>query len=568
MEAVKTKKIVSIEIIPNEDVYDITVNKNSNFVANDTVIHNCGELPICENDSCRLLCQNLLSSVIDPFTKKAKLDLAQIERISEIGQRLMDDLVDLELEQIDKIIAKIIADPEPANVKAVELQLWQDIKTACFNGRRTGLGITALGDAIAALGVKYGSKESIQITDDIYRAQAIGSYRMSCILAKERGAFPIFDHALEKNHPFLERIWEAAPDVYALYKKHGRRNIANTTTAPTGSVSTMTQTTSGIEPAFLPFYTRWKKITPNDKNQRVDRVDAMGDKWQAYPVFHHHFKTWMDLNGHSIDESKLVDMKSPDDLDFYKDSPFYKATSNDVDWIKSVELQAAAQKWVCHAISKTCNVPQDCTEETIGKIYMKAWKSGCKGFTVYRDKCRDGVLVSNAEKKETLIKTNAVKRPKVVECDIHHTKSRGDDFFVLVGLVDGHPYEVFAGKNGHITQAKKGKLIKNKRGDYQLEVDEKIEIKDICDLLTDEQAVITRIISLSLRHGSDITYVVDQLEKSPGDMTNFGKSLARVLKKYIKENIVVSGADCPQCKGSLIRQEGCKVCKDCGWSAC
>jgi len=530
----------------------------------------CGEIVLSAYDSCRLLCINLFSFVSNPFTDKAKFDFTKMEKISVISQRLMDDMIDIEIEQINKILAKIESDPESDDSKYAERNLWENIKKACINGRRTGLGITALGDTLAALGVRYGSKESIAITEEIYKTLAIGSYRSSCIMAKERGSFPVFDAKLEKNHPFLQRIWDEAPDIYEIYKKHGRRNIANTTTAPVGSGSTLTQTTSGIESAFLIFYTRWKKINPNDKNFRVDRIDEMGDKWQSYPVFHHHFKTWMEVNGHKFDETKSI--QKIEDLEFYKESPYYKATSNDVDWVSSVDIQASAQKWIDHAISKTCNVSKDCPKEVIEQVYMRAWEKGCKGFTVYRDGCRDGVLVANnAEKKEELQKTNAIKRPKTLECDIHHTKSKGDDFFVIVGLLNGHPYEVFAGKNGNgnITHAKKGKITKHQRGKYVLDAEDGTSVSDVCDLLTDEQAVITRMISLSLRHGSDITFVVDQLEKSPGDMTNFGKAMARVLKKYIKDGSIVSGYTCENCgSNSVVRQEGCATCKSCGSSKC
>jgi ribonucleoside-diphosphate reductase alpha chain len=530
----------------------------------------CGEIILSAYDSCRLVCINLYSFVINPFTKNARFDFEKFEKIAEIAQRLMDDMIDIEIEQIDKIIAKIDSDPETEDAKYAERKMWHNIREACVNGRRTGLGITALGDAIAALGVRYGSKESIDITEAIYKTLAIGSYRSSCILAKERGPFPIWNAALEKGHPFLQRIWDAAPDVYELYQKYGRRNIANTTTAPVGSGSTLTQSTSGIESAFMVFYLRWKKINPNDQNTRVDRVDDMGDKWQAYPVFHHHFKTWMQVNGHTFDESKAAEYKSVDDLEFYKDSPYYKATANDVDWVASVDLQAAAQKWVCHAISKTCNVPNDCPKEVVAQVYMRAWEKGCKGFTVYREGCRDGVLVAvGTKKKETIQKTHAPKRPKALSCDIHHTKSRGEDFFVIVGLLDGNPYEVFAGRNGCITHAKKGTLLKHKRGHYVLEAEDGTTVENLCDLLTDEQAVITRLLSLSLRHGSDISYVVDQLEKSPGDMTNFGKAMARVLKKYIADGTKVSGYTCESCGSTeVIRQEGCMTCKGCGSSKC
>ena len=536
-----------------------------------TATNPCGEIVLSPFDSCRLMCVNLLSFVENKFTVNAKFNYKKLEEIADIAQRLMDDMIDIELEQIDKILNKIENDPESDEVKLVEKELWQNIRQACVNGRRTGLGITALGDAVAALNVRYGSKESVEITEMMYKSLAIGSYRSSCRLAKERGAFPIFDHTLERNHPYLQRIWDAAPDVYELYKKYGRRNIANLTTAPTGSVSTLTQTTSGIEPAYLVFYKRRKKINPGDgQNVRVDFVDQNGDKWQEFPVFHHQFKEWMDVNGHEIKDDEIKNISSVDDLLFYKKSPYYKATSNDVDWGASVEVQGVAQKWVDHAISKTCNLPNDVTQDVVAEVYMKAWEAGCKGFTVYRDGCRTGVLVATTpQKKDSLTKTTAPKRPKTLDCDVHHIKSRGEDFFVLVSLFEGHPYEVFAGKNGCITNHKKGTITKNKRGHYELKAEDGSVVANVCDLLTDEQAVITRMISLALRHGSDIAFIVDQLEKSPGDMTNFGKAMARVLKKYIPDGTKVSGVTCDACGGSnVVRMEGCMTCKDCGGSKC
>lgn len=529
----------------------------------------CGEIILSAFDSCRLLCINLLSFVKNKFAPEARFDYAEFEKVTMVAQRLMDDMVDIEIEQIDKILNKIESDPESEESKYVEKNLWKNIREACVNGRRTGLGVTALGDTIAALGVRYGSKESIDITDQIYKTLAVGSYHCSVVLAKERGPFPIFDAKLEKDHPFLNRIWEASPVTYKMYKEYGRRNIANTTTAPVGSVSVLSQTTSGVEGTFSVVYKRRKKINPGDNsNPRVDFVDSKGDKWQEFMVFHHQFKEWMDVNGYKFDENEKP-VNSQEELPFFKKSPYYQSTSNDIDWKASVDLQAAAQKWVDHAISKTCNLPNNATKELVADVYMKAWESGCKGFTVYRDGCRTGVLVTSSEKKENIQKTSAPKRPKNLDCEIHHTKSRGEDFFVIVGLLDGLPYEVFAGKNGCITHAKTGTITKNKRGHYSLLAGDNSLIENVCDLLTDEQAVITRMISLSLRHGSDISFVVDQLEKSPGDMTNFGKALARVLKKYILDGTKVSGYTCSSCGSSnVVRQEGCASCKDCGSSKC
>lgn len=528
----------------------------------------CAELVLSAMDSCRLMCINLMGFVKNKFTSSAQFDYDNYSKIVIQSQRLMDDMIDLEIEQIDKILRKIEIDPEDDAIKFYEKRLWENIRTACVNGRRTGLGITALGDTLAALGIKYGSPESIEVTEKIYKTLAINSYKSSCIMAGERGCFPVFDRSLEKDHPFISRIINSDAELLELYNTHGRRNIANTTTAPTGSVSTMTQTTSGIEPAYLIFYKRRKKINPNDVNSRVDFVDDMGDKWQEYPVFHHAFKSWMDINGYKLDESK--NYKTADDLEFYKVSPYYQSTSNDIDWLASVEIQSVAQRWICHAISKTCNVPESCTKGTISEVYMKAWEHGCKGFTVYRDKCRAGVLISggsNDSKKDTFNKTTAPKRPKSLDCDIYETKVGGEEFFVVVGKYQNTPYEIFAGK-GKITHHKHGKLVKIKRGHYDLHTEDGV-IENISSKFTDEEVVIARMTSLSLRHGSDIKFIVDQIEKAPGDMHSFGKSIGRILKKYIPNGEKVTGQSCDSCKSeSLVREEGCVSCKSCGWSKC
>ena len=430
-------KVCSVQQGSIKDVYDCSIDTVNCFDANGITVHNCGEIILSAFDSCRLLCINLLSFVKNKFTPEAKFDYAEFEKVTMVAQRLMDDMVDIEIEQIDKILNKIESDPESEESKYVEKNLWKHIREACVNGRRTGLGITALGDTIAALGVRYGSKESIDITDQIYKTLAVGSYHCSVVLAKERGPFPVFDAKLEKDHPFLNRIWEASPVTYKMYKEYGRRNIANTTTAPVGSVSVMSQTTSGVEGTFSVVYKRRKKINPGDNsNPRVDFIDSKGDKWQEFMVFHHQFKEWMDINGYKFDENDKP-VNSQEELPFFKKSPYYQSTSNDIDWKASVDLQAAAQKWVDHAISKTCNLPNNATKELVADVYMKAWESGCKGFTVYRDGCRTGVLVTSSEKKENIQKTSAPKRPKNLDCEIHHTKSRGEDFFVIVGLLDG-----------------------------------------------------------------------------------------------------------------------------------
>lgn len=348
----------------------------------------CAELALSEGDSCRLLAIDITHFVENPFLPNATFNFESFDKCAQIAQRLMDDIVDLEIEMVDKIIQKVESDPESAHVKMIELNLWKKIREACVNGRRTGLGLTAVGDGLAMLNVKYGSEESVEWTERIYRALALASYRSSVTLAEERGTFPIYNYDLEKNHVFIQRIMSQDPELEKKYKKFGRRNIANTTTAPVGSLSTMTQTTSGIEPVFMLSYTRRKKINPNDVNAKVDFVDAVGDKWTNYTIYHHGFRQWMEATG-KTDPAE---------------SPYHGATCNDIDWLMSVKLQAAAQKWVCHSISKTCNLPQNASHDLVSKVYLEAWKSGCKGFTVYRDKSRDGVLVNDDGKVQIDIK--------------------------------------------------------------------------------------------------------------------------------------------------------------------
>jgi ribonucleoside-diphosphate reductase alpha chain len=519
----------------------------------------CGEITLSPYDSCRLMVVNLLSFVKNPFSENAKFDYQEFSKTVQIAQRLMDDMIDIELEQIDKILKKINSDPEDASIKKIEIDLWNNIRKACVNGRRTGLGITALGDAIAALGVRYGSSESINITDSIYKSLAINSEKSSCKMAGERGAFPIFDKKLEKGHPFITRLLNQDKELAELYEKNGRRNISTTTTAPVGSVSMLTQTTSGIEPAFLLAYTRRKKLLSTDTS-KPDFVDAMGDRWKEFKVYHHGFKQWMDVSG----KSKI------------EDSPYYKATSSEIDWSASVDIQAVAQKWVSHSISKTCNLPNSATKELVEEVYMKAWEAGCKGFTVYRDGCRDGVLIDKkeetaSEKVKNIIKTHAPKRPKELDCDVFHIKVKGQEYFVIVGLwEDKTPYEIFAGKNGHISKnVKHGKLTKKARGEYCCSFDDGSEACNIAKYITDEQEAITRLASLGLRHGCDINFLVHQLEKTTGNLDSFAKVLVRVLKKYIKDGTKIYGESCKSCGSSnLIRVEGCLTCVDCGSSKC
>ncbi|NJL70413.1 MAG: adenosylcobalamin-dependent ribonucleoside-diphosphate reductase [Candidatus Competibacteraceae bacterium] len=517
----------------------------------------CGEI-VMGTDSCRLLVLNLLGFVENAYRKDAYFNYEKFAKYSQIAQRLMDDVVDIELELMDKIINKVKSDPEPKHIKQSEISMWEEMKRVCKAGRRTGLGITALGDTLAAIGIKYGSSESIRVTEDMYKTMTVNAYKASCKMAKERGAFGCYDPEIEKNNKYLERVINSDSELRDLHSKHGRRNIALTTTAPTGSVSCLTQTTSGIEPVFLLSYTRRKKINPNDSNTRVDFTDAVGDRWQEYKVYHHGLQKWIDATGsNSIEES-----------------PYFGATSDAIDWVASVELQAAAQRWVCHSISKTCNLPNSATQVEVSNVYMKAWESGCKGFTVYRDGCRDGVLVSNDEPKPTkkiIAKTNAPKRPEDLQAAVHHVVVKGEQYFIIVGLLEGKDaYEVFAGKNGFIPKSVKSASVKKlKRGHYQATLDNGQVVENISDHISDLEEAITRLVSTSLRHGADINFVVHQLEKTRGDMMSFSKALARALKKHIPEGTKVVGETCASCgSGDLMRKEGCVTCASCGSSRC
>lgn len=533
----------------------------------------CGEIPLSPYDSCRLMVVNLTSFVLSPFTDCAKFDFNRFRSVVYKAQRLMDDLVDLEIECVDRILSKIESDPQPQHVKQIEWDLWHKIKAAGRNGRRTGLGITGLGDALAALNIKYGSDFSISATAEIYKTLAVGAHCSSLIMAWERGAFPAFSYEKEKDHDYLNKIMESCgPDFVDMWKKTGRRNIALTTTAPVGSVSCLTRTTSGIEPAFLLSYKRRRKITQGDIQSRVDYIDQMGDKWQEYTVYHHQFKKWMDITGKTDPQ----------------ESPYWGGTANDIDWTKSVDIQAAAQQWVDHSISKTCNLPNSATRETINDVYIRAWKTGCKGFTVYRDGCRTGVLVANDEVKKSEDGRLAPKRPKTLPCDIHRANIRNgeksESWLVLIGLSKGTPYEVFCGIPENIDVPKKfktGTLVKNGKREgvttYNLHVptgageEDAFIFKDIVNLFDNPtQGAFTRTISLALRHDVPLHYVVEQLQKDKNsDMFSYARVIARVLKGYITDGTKSAEKGCPQCGHSdLIYQEGCLRCPSCGFSKC
>lgn len=531
----------------------------------------CGEIPLCAYDSCRLMLMNLFTFVRDPFTPEARFATEDFRKSVIIAQRLMDDLIDLELEQIDKIMEKIETDPEPEDVKELERSLWKKIRAKAIAGRRTGLGVTAVGDALAALGTRYGSDVSIELVELMYKELATAAYRSSCIMAEERGAFPIYSFEKELNHPFIERILDAEPGLREMSKKTGRRNISLLTTAPAGTVSVESQTTSGIEPAFLIGYTRRKKINTMDENAVVDFIDDSGDRWTEYEVFHHNFNLWMKVTGKTRDQ--------------IEESPYWGATSADVNWVQKVKLQAAAQKWICHAISNTTNLPKGTSKETVMDVYTAGWKSGCKGVTVYVDGCRSGVLITNDDnvRSPSFVNSSAPKRPETLPCDIYHSSVGSQNWTIIVGLLDGRPYEIMGGHSTEeITKkSKKGfldkKSLKSKPSLYTLrlgEGEDEIRIKDVVSTFENpNHSSFTRLLSLSLRHGASANYIVEQLLKGDkdADLFSFAKVISRVFKQYISDGTKPGGeSDCKDCGApdGLIYVEGCVTCSSCGASKC
>uniref|UniRef100_UPI003AA964DF adenosylcobalamin-dependent ribonucleoside-diphosphate reductase n=1 Tax=Tenacibaculum sp. TaxID=1906242 RepID=UPI003AA964DF len=544
----------------------------------------CGEIPLCPYDSCRLLAINLFSYVENPFTKKAIFNFKLFKKHIVIAQRMMDDLIDLELEKIDKILEKIDADPELDEIKATEKTLWLNIRKKAYEGRRTGIGITAEGDMLAALGIRYGSKEGNEFSVKVHRTLGIETYRASVNLAKERGAFSIFDAAREKNNPFILRLKEADSKLYYEMLEYGRRNIALLTIAPTGTTSLMTQTSSGIEPVFMPVYKRRKKVNPNDKGVRVDFVDEVGDSWEEYVVFHHRFKQWMEVNG--IDVSKNFSQKELDKL--VKQSPYYKATSNDVDWLSKVTMQGAVQKWVDHSISVTINLPNDVSEELVGELYLKAWEVGCKGVTVYRDGSRSGVLIANDEKKEENNKLTSfpIKRPQVLEADVVRFQNQKEKWIAFIGLVDDKPYEIFTGladdEDGILLPrwVEKGFIIKNRNEDgssrydfqYKNKRGYKTTIEGLSHKFNPEFWNYAKLFSGTLRHGMPIDKIVkliQSLQLDSESINTWKNGVVRALKRYVEDGTKVKGQTCENCKSdNLVYQEGCLTCNDCGTSKC
>ncbi|MFW6311107.1 MAG: adenosylcobalamin-dependent ribonucleoside-diphosphate reductase [Nanoarchaeota archaeon] len=513
----------------------------------------CSELNLSELDSCRLISKNVFSYVVNPFTKDAYFDFDKFYEYSRIAQRLMDDLVDLESEKIDAIISKIESDPEPDYIKYNELRTWKIIKKHNDEGRRTGLGMLGIADTLAALGIKYGTDESIEIVEKITRTLKLAAYRESVEMAKELGAFNDYDSKKEENNPFIQRIAQEDPELYADMIKYGRRNISLTTVAPTGSISIEAQTSSGLEPLFNISFTRRKKINDGE-NEKVDFVDQEGVKWQHFEVFHPKVKMWMKITGET-DVTK---------------SPWFDCTADKIDWINRVKLQGSIQKHICHSISSTLNLPKDVTEEKVAEIYKTAWEEGLKGITVYRDGCRSGVLVN---KEQLDGDRNAAKRPKELHCEIYHTnvskkldKIRHFKYMVMIGILDGEPYEIFAIENGQYKETS-GKLVRCKRGHYDLVFNSGEVIKDFTRETTENEDALTRMVSTALRHKVPIHFICEQLNKVEGEMFCFAKSLARSLKKFIKDG-TKSSESCPECGTKLIYENGCFGCKNCGWQKC
>jgi ribonucleoside-diphosphate reductase alpha chain len=544
----------------------------------------CGEIPLCPYDSCRLIAVNLYSYVDSPFTKDARFNFDLFKKHVGMAQRMMDDIIDLELEKIDQILEKIEEDPENKEIKATELNLWGNIRKKAKEGRRTGVGITAEGDMLAALGLCYGNEIATDFSEEIHKTVTLEAYRSSVQMAKERGAFAIYDANREKHNPFVNRIKIADPELYADMTKHGRRNIALLTIAPTGTTSLMTQTTSGVEPVFLPVYRRRRKVNPNDKDVSIDFVDEVGDSWEEYSVFHHKFKIWMEVNGY--DMSKKYSQEELDEM--VEKSPYYKATSNDVDWCSKVRMQGRIQKWVDHSISVTINMPEDVTEDLVDKVYVEAWRSGCKGVTVYRDGSRSGVLISDKKKKAEgpeKVSIFPIKRPECLEADVVRFQNSRDKWVAFIGLIDGRPYEIFTGlgddEEGLLIprSVTKGTIIKKRDGEesrydfqYVNKRGYKTTMEGLSHKFNPEFWNYAKLISGTLRHGMPINKVVELVSSlllNDDSINTWKAGVARALKKYIPDGTKAEGSECGNCGShNLVYQEGCLICQDCGYSKC
>jgi len=546
----------------------------------------CGEIPLCPYDSCRLLAINLYSYVDQPFTEKARFNFDLFKEHSHYAQRIMDDIIDLEIEKIDAILNKIKSDPEDIEIKRIEMNLWENIRKKAIQGRRTGIGITAEGDMLAALGLTYGSDIAIEFSTEVHKTLAIEVYRSSVAMAAERGKFEMYDSEREKDNPFIQRLKEHDPELYDEMCRNGRRNLALLTIAPTGSTSLMSQTTSGIEPVFMPVYHRRRKVNPNDTDSKVSYVDEVGDSWEEYNVFHHKFMDWLKIKGYDPEELKN---KSEEEVQkLVEKSPYYQSTSKDIDWVAKVWMQGAIQKWVDHSISVTVNLPEDITEEKVGEVYKTAWESGCKGITVYREGSREGVLLSgkSEQPREKLTMNDAPKRPEVLEAELVRFKNDDQDWIAFVGMLEGRPYEIFTGlveddvliipKN-----IKTGKIIKVKNPDHTTRYDFQYTDKygnpntvgGLSYMFDKEFWNYAKLISGVLRHGMPIPYVVNLVSSLSLDNSNINSwkaGVARALKQFIPDGTkALKGETCVNCGSeNLVYQEGCLLCQDCGYSKC
>ncbi len=547
----------------------------------------CGEIPLCPYDSCRLLAINLLNYVDNPFSESATFNFIKFKEHTKLAQRIADDIIDLELEKIDAILNKLDADPESDEIKATERSLWLKIREKCIQGRRTGIGITAEGDMLAALGIRYGSDESIEFSEQVHKTLAVEAYRSSMEMARERGSFGIFDWELEKNNPFLARLGEVDPKLLQDIKKYGRRNIALLTIAPTGTTSLMTQTTSGIEPVFMISYKRRKKINPNDKNTRTDFVDDMGDHWQEFFVFHHQFTNWLKLNDYDIE--KVEQMEEEQLNEIIQKSPYAGSTARDVDWVSKVHLQGRVQKWVDHSISVTVNVPEEITADKVNEIYRTGWESGCKGITIYREGSRSGVLVSDDSRKTKIVQEfiadrKAPERPQVLEADVVRFNNNEERWIAVIGVLNDRPYEIFTGRaedSFHLPHwCKKGYVLKtkdqqdNSRYDFQYKDkdDYRITIEGLSRSFNPEFWNYAKLISGVLRHGMpllDVVHVIDNLHLSDDSLNTWKNGVIRALKKYIPDGTRALESLCGSCgEDAVVYEEGCLICKSCGSSKC
>lgn len=545
----------------------------------------CGEIPLCAYDSCRLLAMNLYSYVEHPFTDKARFNAELFAKHVAIAQRIMDDIIDLEIEKIDAILEKVYSDPESDEVKRCEVELWKNIRRKALQGRRTGIGITAEGDMLAALGKRYASDEAIEFSTSVQKLLAFEAYKSSVNLAKERGAFEVFDAKREENNPFINRLRAMDENFYQDMVKYGRRNIAMLTIAPTGTVSICTQTTSGIEPVFMVSYKRRRKVNPNDKNAKVSFTDAEGNSFEEYNVFHPKFMTWLEVNGYNVEEVKAYEDEKLQEI--IAKSPYYKATANDIDWVSKVKMQGEMQKWVDHSISVTVNIPAETTEELVSQIYLTAWECGCKGMTIYRDGSRTGVLVSNKkeEKKNAendIVETHSPVRPKTLECDVVRFQNNYEKWIAFVGKINNKPYEIFLGKQDDFYLppfVETAWITKNKgeegRSRYDLQFQDKqgykVTIEGLSRSFSPEFWNYAKLISGILRHGMPITNVVTLIQNLSVDEDNINawkNGIARALKRYIPDGTKVDKEVCPTCGDALVYEDGCKHCKNCGYSKC